>query len=323
MSDPTSQPSDAERAAARRARIRRIAGLVAGLLIVGFLVWNVAGNWSEVSGYDWHLDAGLLVAGIAVLLGFYLAAGLGYVGIVERLGVERPHRLALLSVWAKSLLGRYVPGNVLMVTGRVVLGREVGVPARVSLAASVYEQTIVLATAAIASLVFLAGYEGPSGAPWVALAVGTVAGLALLHPRVFRPVTTWLLRKVGREPLQEFLSERQLAGAFAYYLVANALLGAGVWLLVRSSAGPEAGDLGYVGLAYLLSFVVSMVAFVFPSGLGIREAGFAVALGANLPDDVAFAVSIGVRLALTVVELVFVAAAVAVARASGRRAHEN
>lgn len=323
MTTPTAEPSDAYRAAARRARIRRIGGLVAGLLIVGFLVWNVARGWSEVTEYDWHLDPGLLIAGIAVLLGFYLAVGLGYVGIVERLGVERPHRLALLSVWAKSLLGRYVPGNVLMVTGRVVLGREAGVPARVSLAASVYEQTIVLATAAIASLVFLAGYEGPSGAPWVALAIGTVAGLALLHPRVFRPVTTWLLRKAGREPLQEFLSERQLAGTFAYYLIANALLGTGVWLLVRSSAGPEAGDLGYVGLAYLLSFVVSMVAFVFPSGLGIREAGFAVALGANLPQDVAFAVSVGVRLVLTAVELAFVAAVVAAARISRRPAHPH
>jgi hypothetical protein len=205
----------------------------------------------------------------------------------------------------------------------VVLGREAGVPARVSLAASVYEQVIVLATAAIASLVFLAGYEGPSGAPWVVLAIGTVAGLALLHPRIFRPVTTWLLRKVGRDPLREFLSERQLAGAFAYYLVANALLGAGVWLLVRSSAGPEAGDLGYVGLAYLLSFVVSMVAFVFPSGLGIREAGFAVALAANLPEDVAFAVSVGVRLVLTAVELAFVAAVVVAARSSRGPAHQS
>ncbi len=321
MSAPTSAPADADRAAVRRARLRRIGGLFAGLLIVGFLVVNIAGGWSQVTEYDWSLDPGLLVAGVTVLFGFYLVAGLGYVGVVERLGVQPLDRLELLAVWAKSLLGRYVPGNVLMVTGRVVLGREAGVPARVTLAATVYEQTIVLATAAIASLVFLAGYQGPSGAPWVALAAGTVAGLALLHPRIFRPLTTWLLRKAGREPLQEFLSERQLAGLFGYYLVANALLGTGVWLLVRSSAGAEAGDLGYVGLAYLLSFVISMVAFIFPSGLGIREAGFAVALGRNLPEDVAFAVSVGVRLVITVVELAFVGAVVAAARALRRPAH--
>jgi uncharacterized membrane protein YbhN (UPF0104 family) len=280
----------------------------------------VAGNWSEVSDYAWDLDPGLLAAGVVVLLGFYLASGLGYVAIVGRLGGGHPSRRALLSVWGKSLLGRYVPGNVLMVTGRVVLGREAGVPARVTLAASVYEQALVLSAAAVASLGFLAGYDGPDGVPWFVLAIGIVAALALLHPRAFKPLTTWALRKAGRDPLQEFLVERQLAGLFAYYLVANAMLGVGVWLLVRSSAGPEAGDVGYVGLAYLLSFVVSMVAFVFPSGLGIREAGFAVALAENLPRDVAFAISVGVRLVVTAVELVFVAAVVAVARASGQPA---
>jgi glycosyltransferase 2 family protein len=288
------------------------------MLILGFLVWSVARGWSEVSEYEWHLDPGLLVAGIAVLLGFYVAAGAGYVLTVEMLGGGHPSRLALLSVWAKSLLGRYVPGNVLMVTGRVVLGREAGVPARVTLAASVYEQMLVLVTAAIASLAFLAGYEGPSGVPWIVLAGAIAAGLALLHPRVFRPLSTWLLARLHREPLAEWLSERELVAMFLYYGAANALLGAGVWLLVRSAAGPEAGDLGYVGLAYLLSFVVSMLAFVFPSGLGVREAGFAIALGRNLPTDVAVAVSVGARLVVTVIELAFVGLVVAAARARGR-----
>ena len=30
----------------------------------------------------------------------------------------------MLDIWARSLLGRYVPGTVLMVVGRVVLGVE-------------------------------------------------------------------------------------------------------------------------------------------------------------------------------------------------------
>jgi uncharacterized membrane protein YbhN (UPF0104 family) len=84
--------------------------------------------------------------------------------------------------------------------------------------------------------------------------------------------------------------------------------------LVRSSAGPEAGDLGYVGLGYLLSFVVSMLAFVFPSGLGVREAGFALALGRNLPGDVAVSLAVGVRLVVTASELAFVAAVSGAAR---------
>lgn len=319
MSGRTTEAPASARPGKQPTRLRRLGGLGAGLLILGFLVWSVGRGWSEVSEYEWDLDPGLLVAGVLVLLCFYLSAGFGYVWTVELLGGGHRSRLALLSSWAKSLLGRYVPGNVLMVTGRVVLGREVGVPARVTLAASVYEQTLVLTTAAVASLVFLAGYEGPSGVPWVLLAAAIAAGLLLLHPRVFRPLSTWLLSRLHRDPLSEWLSERELVGMFLYYAAANSLLGTGVWLLVRSAAGPEAGDLGYVGLAYLLSFVVSMLAFVFPSGLGVREAGFALALGRNLPADVAVTVSVGARLVVTAVELAFVAAVAGAARYRGSR----
>jgi uncharacterized membrane protein YbhN (UPF0104 family) len=72
-----------------------------------------------------------------------------------------------------------------------------------------------------------------------------------------------------------------------------------------------------VGLAFLLSFAVSMLAFVFPSGLGVREGAFALALSQNLPGSVAVAVAVGTRLVLTLVELAFIGA---VALAGRRRA---
>jgi uncharacterized membrane protein YbhN (UPF0104 family) len=62
-----------------------------------------------------------------------------------------------------------------------------------------------------------------------------------------------------------------------------------------------------------------MLAFVFPSGLGVREGAFALALARNLPGGVAIAVSAGVRLVLTLAELVFVAAAVLLARSRAAR----
>ena len=75
---------------------------------------------------------------------------------------------------------------------------------------------------------------------------------------------------------------------------------------MRSAAGSEAGDPAFVGLAFLLSFAVSMVAFIFPSGLGVREGVFALALAQNCPARLAVALSVGVRLMLTLVELVFI-----------------
>ena len=104
-----------------------------------------------------------------------------------------------MAVWARSLLGRYVPGNVLMVASRLVLGQEAGIPRKVSLAASVYEQALSLGAAAACGLVLLAVYgaDGIGPAAWLVAIVP--AGLLVLDPRLFGRLSTWALGRAGRE----------------------------------------------------------------------------------------------------------------------------
>lgn len=309
------RPADGAGAAAVAARspLRRWGGLAAGLLVLGFLGWALVDGWSTVSSYDWDLQPGLLALGVLVLLGFYVACALGYGAIVDRLHHPGPRPLVTLSIWARSLLGRYVPGNVLMVVGRVVLSHEQGVPRRVTLAATVYEQALSLGVAAAGAVVWVAVYEGGGDARLWLLAMVPL-GMALLHPRVFGPVSAWLLRRAGRDPLPRLLGPRPLAGLMAWYGLIATLLAVGVWLLVRSAAGAEAGGPAFVGMAFLLSFAVSMIAFIFPSGLGIREGAFALALAQNVPGSVAVALSVGTRLMLSVVELAFIGGVVLLER---------
>jgi glycosyltransferase 2 family protein len=305
-------------AASPRGGRRRAIGFVAGALIVAFLIWGVVRGWDTVRSFDWELRPGWLAAGLLLLAVFYLASALGYAEIVARLHRNGPARTVVADIWARSLLGRYVPGNVLMVAGRVVLGADVGVPRRTSLAATVYEQVLALVVAAVGGVVAIAVHgEIGGGAPvWLVALVPLL--LVPLHPRVFRPATTWALRRARREPLTEVLPAGAVSALVAWYAVTAVLLALGVWALVRSAAGSVAGDPVLVGGGFLLAFTVSMLVFIFPSGLGVREGAFALVLAENLPDEVAIAVAVGVRLALTAVELSFVGAAALTARGARR-----
>jgi hypothetical protein len=304
---------------ARPSGRRRLLGLVAGALILVFLALGAASGWEKVTDYDWELRPALLVGGFAALVGVYGASALGYVLILEQLAGHRVDRRRMVAIWGRSLLGRYVPGNVLMVASRLVLGQEAGISRRVSLAASVYEQVLNLAACAAGGLILLAGYGAATVGPAAWLIALVPLALLALHPKPFGHLTEWALRKAGREPLGALLTVRQLLWLSVWYALIAVLLALGIWLLVRSAAGSEAGSAVYVGLSFLASFVLSMVAFVFPSGLGIREGAFALALSRNLPGGVAIALAAGTRLALTLAELAFVGAAVLVAQA-GRRA---
>lgn len=293
---------------------RRAIGLVVGALIVVFLVWGVVRGWDTVRAFDWNLNPGWLTTGILLLAVFYLASALGYAEIVARLHPSGPHRRVVADIWARSLLGRYVPGNVVMVAGRVVMGSEAGVPRRASLAATVYEQVLALVAAAAGGVLAVAIHgEVGGGAPvWLVALVPLL--LVPLHPRVFRPLSAWALARAKREPLAEVLSSRAMVVLFAWYAATAVLLSLAVWALVRSAAGPVAGDAVLVGGGFLLAFTASMLAFIFPSGLGVREGVFALVLAENLPDEVAIAIAVGVRLVLTAVELVFIGSAALVAR---------
>jgi hypothetical protein len=302
-------------------RTRRIGGLVAGLLVIGFLTVAVIGGWGKVSAYGWRFEPGFFALALAFAGASLLGTGLGYVAILERLSGRRLPRWRLLSVWTRSLLARYVPGNVMMVAGRVVLGREAGVPGKVSLAASVYEQAYILGVSAVAAVGLLLAIGNLGHGPWVWLVAAVPFGLVLLHPRVFAPLSSKLLRRVGRVPLESFLSMREIAVFAAVYAVAYALLALAVWASVRAFAGPEAGGPLLVGGGFLLSFVVSMLAFIFPSGLGVREGIFALVLARNLPGEVAIAAAAASRLVLTFVEVLFAGAVGAIdrRRRSGQR----
>jgi len=297
---------------ARRSDRRRIVGIVAAALVLAFLAYALANGWGRVSDYDWRLEWHWLAGGVLLVLAGYAASGMAYLFMVERLSHTNPPRVVGLSIWARSLLGRYVPGNVMMVVGRAVMAEERGVARKVTVAATVYEQALALGVGAAGAVAFLAFYGEKGEGKYLWLLILVPFALVVLHPRPFGRLSAWALARLRRQPLETLLSGRQVAMFLGVYVLATLPLCLGAWALVHSAAGPGAGGPGFVGLAFLFSFAVGMLALVFPSGLGIRDGALAVALSQNVPGSVAVALSVGLRFALILIELLFVTIAVAV-----------
>ena len=297
----------------------RVAGLAAGLAIIAVLVWTVVDAWDVVTAFDWQVSAGWLALAVGLALGSLLLSALAYEAILGGLHHPAPPVVATVSAWARSLLGRYVPGNVLMVVGRAVMAEAHGVPKRITVAATTYEQVIALVAASLLAVVALLEVGSGSSvgpAAWLVLAVPL--SLALLHPRVFGPASAWALRRVHRPPLGALLPFGRVMLMVLWYLVTSALIGFSVWAFMRGVGGPAIGDPIGVASGFLLAFVVSLLVFFVPSGLGVRDALLAFILSQQVPGGVAVALSVGARLFLIAVELVFVALAAAAGHRWGR-----
>jgi glycosyltransferase 2 family protein len=295
----------------------RVAQIVLVAAIVYFLAAYLVRSWSTVKDYHWSLRPGWLVLSGLVFLAFYVSQAVAWWLLLRGFGLHSPFPVAM-STWGKSILARYVPGNVFMFVGRAWMSHGQGLPVDTVSAAMVYEQALGVCSALVAVAVLFPFWEYDRGVTALSL-IAIPLFIVLLHPRVFRPLSSWALRLLHRRPLDVTLGFGAVIALLWYYVAAWMMAGTGAWLLARAVTGLGVGSLPLVIVAYALSFVVGMAAFIFPSGIGVREAVLTASLSRQLPGGVALAWALLLRLWVTAMELLFVGLAVAAERLVYRR----
>ena len=188
------------RGAPRRPRLRAGLRWAFVVLVLGFLVGFVVTQWDQLPDFEWRFRPAWLILAAAGVALFYLIHAEAWRAIVRGLGAHLDGTAAR-AVWGKSILARYVPTNALMVVGRVMMAERLGVGRRVCVASMIYELGLALSAAVLVGAYFVITMPALDDQParYAVLAV-VPAALVALHPRVFRPVADYALRKLGREP---------------------------------------------------------------------------------------------------------------------------
>jgi uncharacterized membrane protein YbhN (UPF0104 family) len=287
----------------------RVAQILLVAATVYFLVAYLVRSWSSVKDYDWALRPGWLALSAAAFLLFYFLQTVFWWLLLRGFELQSPFPVAA-TTWAKSILARYIPGNVFMYVSRAWLSHAQGLPVDRVTAAMVYEQALGVCGALVTMAILFPFWEYHPGA--TALSLIAIPGLiALLHPRVFAPLSAWVLRVLRRPPLDVSLGFGAVIVLLAYFVISWFVAGAGAWLLARAVTGLAVDALPLVIITNALAYVVGMVAFVFPSGIGVREAVFTASLAKQLPGGVALAWALLLRVWVIVIELAFVGVVVA------------
>ena len=295
------------------ARLGQAALVVA---IAYFVITSLRRSWASIQGYAWEVRPEWLVLSAVAFVGFYLTQALGWWFLLRGFEMRSPLPLAT-ATWAKSILARYLPGTVFMFVGRAWMCHAQGLPLDRVSAAMFYEQVLGVCSALVALAVLFPFWEyRPSAMAFALLALPLL--IAVLHPRVFVPLANVVLGWLRRPPLAVVLHFRGVVVLLAYYSTTWVFAGAGAWFLGKGTLNLAYGALPVVVAAYALAYVAGMVAFMIPSGIGVREAVLTASLVRFLPAGVALAWALLLRVWVTVIELIFVAVAVALASVSDR-----
>src|SRR6266508_2312389 len=273
----------------------------AGVLLLGLIR-----GWPELARYQWQFDwRPLAVSGLMYVVALWLAV-LAWTVIMRALQAGSTWRQdAKFCLY--SLIARRLPTPAPYIASRVLLYEEIGVSKRITSVGLLWENLLLIASGAVQALLMLS-LTPIIGDRTTFLPVLLVAGAGLLL--VVRPMlpvrgVNWLLRRMGKAPLEIFMRSPIVLLVLAIY--------AGVWLfgglvlffLIRAIYPIEWTTLPFVIQSWTLSGLASYIAFFAPTGLGIRDLTLAAMLSLVIPLSVAIVIVILIRLWLMGNELLW------------------
>jgi glycosyltransferase 2 family protein len=299
--------------------VRRLLASAAGLVIAGagiaFIARTLWRERAEVGAAIAALDPWLAL--VALLLG---AAAMVQIGLAWRralaiVGERRPVVDTLYRYYVGQL-GKYVPGGIWPVVGRAEMARRGGVRAGAAYSSTVLSlATTYLGAMAVAVATLPFGLDGQRAQRWVLVLLPL--GVLALHPRVIDLALSRAERLTGRRPAVTVPSWGTSVRLLARHVPAWLAIGVATWTV--AAALGDAGSLGNVLFATVLSWVVGFLIVPVPGGVGVREAVF-VAAATSLPAGLAAATAVAARLVFIAVD---VSGAAVTATLVRRRARAN
>lgn len=277
-----------------------------GLLVVGLplllLGVIIVGNWEQLASYAWHLRPLPLVLSLVLYVAGVSLGVLEWSLIMGRLaGVHSLRKNA--KIYSYSTLARRIPGTYWYVAGRMLLYDEEGVAKTTTAAGAVLELASTILSGLLVYLLslpfclstYLAGLPSIWRSGYLGLLIGLL-GVVFLRPSLASAVLSRLARFLGKQEVSVTFGTRDTLTWLTLHSLAWVVGGVVLYLLITAlqpfpwTALPAAINMtAAAGL-------VGLVAFISPSGLGIKELTMAYLLSFYVPLPVAVVLTLLFRL---------------------------
>jgi hypothetical protein len=249
--------------------------------------------------FSFHL--GLLVVSSCLWIGAWRA-------LIQGMG-HRWSMRAAASTWLTANLGKYVPGKVMMLAGRVALCQGRGISRTSCVGGMMLEHALLVVAAAPFLLAAVLLGVRLSTAPTAA----TLAGAVLLAFIVVRSrhwpqaLINAGLKLLRQDPVEFTVQPRVRMRVLLVYMTCWLLYGLSGWALSSALGMAQDVPASVVICSFVSAWLIAFLSFVTPAGLGVREAVLVALLRPYIPTTQGMLLAVVARLSWTVIEMVGVA----------------
>lgn len=280
------------------------------LIIIFFIIYLKGIDYDQLNNITFNLP--LLAFASLVALGFRYLGVYIWRCILHDLGSkELPSFYLLASIYAKAWMGRYIPGSVTWIAGKVYLASSLGISKSRLTIASMLEAIVQIAAITSVSLL-LVGFDTRTDMISVevkALLVTFACSLIIfLHPRIFNRIIEILFTYFIKKPVYKELENNKssVVRSFLLYSFGAFVSGTSYFFMTMAIVPDLSWTLFlYIVGAYSLAGAIGMAIPLLPSGLGVREGVQLVLLSVIFSKEVALVLVVFSRLWSSIIDVLF------------------
>lgn len=284
------------------------------IFILAVLTFGIAYTksleWERLSTIA--INLGYLALSVFVGVLYLCLATYIWIRMLWRLNPEVKPSWDLYAVYAKSWMGRYIPGKVVWIAGKIHFASNYGIPASQLGITSLLEAGVQMATQLVISLIIVL-VDGnfhvlPDSIRWLVL-TAIIGMIVALIPPIFNSVLSLGLRLLRRRTDNNIKVTWMALGEMAgLYSLGYLLLGATYFLTLKAIIPDlDSGLIAFTTAGISIAGTLGILALFAPSGLGVREGFIVVFLAMVMPVELAVVAAVVLRFSALFVDLVFLA----------------
>lgn len=248
--------------------------------------------------------------------------------LLDRLGAKnlKASRFVLIFVYAKSWLGRYIPGTAPWILGKIFFASKHGISKKKLAVSSVLEGALQITVVMATALTMLLSDARTSVVdPRLKALVLCVLAICLLsiYPPIFNRLLSFLYKIIRKQNLEanHLVTHRTVLSGASLYIIGALLSGLSLFFISKAIYPElEYRNIFFVMGTSNLAGAISMLAVFAPSGLGVRESIQIVLLSLIMPTEYALLIAIVIRLWGITLDFTFLTLSYVLLKISRRRA---
>lgn len=235
------------------------------------------------------------------MVGFVLWIGVLWRWLIDTFSGKRLPWSVVIYIQIMSWMGRYLPGKIGLVIGKMLLGMRYSISKSALLGSTLYEQAYLISSGISVVLISLGIEQIHRISPVYlsqALAYILVIVILLGIPASIRLFLFWFggTKKISAGVEQITIPYWRSVALFIWYHLCHLIAGVGFYFLIKSLVpNMDIGVLTAIGII-TAAHVAGILAIFAPAGIGVREAVLVVLLAPSLGLDLSYAMAIIVRL---------------------------